>query len=48
MKKVLSKIGGLLIIYALIIIGVLLLNSRFRYINEIQSKNIDNNYIAMN
>ena len=48
MKKVLNKIGGLLIIYTIIVVGVLLLNSRFEHINEIQNSNIDNNYIAMN
>ena len=48
MKKTLTNIGGLILFYSVIIFGVLLLNLRFEHLNNIESKVIDNNYIAMN
>lgn len=41
MKNAVLNYGGLVIFYLVIIIGVLLLNMRFSYINEIQSLNND-------
>lgn len=48
MKKTLMNIGGLVLFYSVIVIGVLLLNLRFSYINEISTKNINETYMAMN
>lgn len=48
MKKTLNNIGGLILFYSVIVIGVLLLNMRFSYLNEVNTGNIDNSYIAMN
>ena len=48
MKNIIRNIGGLIAIYAIIVFGVLLLNLRFSYINEIQSNNESDTYIAMN
>lgn len=48
MKKTLTNIGGLLLFYAVIIIGVLFLNLRFAHLNS-NAKTIESeNYIAMN
>ena len=48
MKKTLTDIGGLILFYAVIIIGVLLLNLRFAHLNNSKIININENYIAMN
>lgn len=48
MKKTLKNFGGLVLFYSVIIIGVLLLNIRFSYLNEITGDNINETYIAMN
>ena len=48
MKKVLMNIGGLVLFYSVIIIGVLLLNIRFSYLNHVGSNGLGDTYIAMN
>lgn len=49
MKKKLMNVGGIILFYSVIIFGVLLLNLRFSYLNEINSENnINNSYLAMN
>lgn len=48
MKKTLNNIGGLILFYSVIVIGVLLLNMRFSYLNAVNTENIGNTYIAMN
>lgn len=47
MKKKLENVGGIILFYSVIVFGVLLLNLRFTYLNEINN-NINDNYIAMN
>ena len=44
MKKTLMNIGGIILLYLLIVVGVLLLNARFAYLNTINS---NNNYITL-
>lgn len=46
MKKNLMHFGGLILFYAVIIFGVLLLEIRFAYLNELQNNN--NNIVTMN
>lgn len=48
MKKTLVNFGGIILFYSVIIVGVLLLNMRFSYLNEINNNNLTENYIAMN
>lgn len=48
MKKTLMNIGGLILFYSVIIGGVLLLNMRFSYLNNLESEKINDTYIAMN
>ena len=43
MAKRLKDVGGLILFYTVIIVGVLLLNLRFAHINEIQNKNNSSN-----
>ena len=47
MKKKLVNVGGIILFYSVIVFGVLLLNLRFTYLNEINN-NVNENYIAMN
>lgn len=48
MKKTLTDIGGLILFYVVIIIGVLLLNLRFAHLNNLDNIDINDNCIAMN
>jgi len=48
MKKKLMDMGGLILFYSVIVIGVLLLNFRFSHLNNKNNENINNTYIAMN
>lgn len=48
MKKTLKNIGGLILFYSVIVFGVLLLNVRFEYLNEVDNEQNNNSYIAMN
>ena len=49
MKKKLLNLGGLVLFYTSIFMGVLLLNLRFTHINEIRNVNdVNEDYIAMN
>lgn len=48
MKKRLENVGGIILFYSVIVFGVLLLNLRFTYLNEINNNNVNDNYIAMN
>lgn len=48
MKKTLTDIGGLILFYVVIIIGVLLLNLRFAHLNNLENSKINENCIAMN
>lgn len=44
MNELMKKYGGLILFYAIIVIGVLMLNERFRYLNN-QSLINENNII---
>ncbi len=48
MKKILANVGGLLLFYSVIIIGVLILNQRFSYLNGLERANNNSVYITMN
>lgn len=48
MKKTLENIGGLILFYSVIVVGVLLLNIRFSHLNNITGDNLSETYIAMN
>lgn len=48
MKKTLSKFGGLILFYGVIIVGVLLLDLRFSYLNKEEVIDNSSNLIAMN
>ena len=48
MKKNLMNIGGIILFYSIIIVGIVLLNLRFSYLNSLNSNNLNNSYIAMN
>lgn len=48
MKKTILNYGGLILFYAVIIMGVLLLNMRFSYLNESTTVNYNEAYMAMN
>lgn len=40
MKKILVKYSGAILLYSAIILGVIILNARFKYLNEVD-KNIE-------
>lgn len=44
MKKMLKDFGGIILFYSVIILGVLLLNIRFSYLNKLDQ---NGKYIAM-
>jgi len=44
MSELIKKYGGLILFYTIIILGVLMLNERFRYLNN-QEHNRTNNII---
>lgn len=48
MKKRFLNYGGLILFYSVIIIGVLLLNLRFSYLNEETTVNYSEQYMAVN
>ena len=48
MKKTFVNVGGLVIFYTIIIVGVLLLNQRFSVLNDNIDSETNNYYIAMN
>ena len=48
MKKVVANMGGLIMFYSIIIIGVLLLNLRFSYLNSLNNSYNNETLIAMN
>lgn len=48
MKKTLENVGGIILFYSVIIIGVLLLNMRFEHLNNVNNNQINESYIAMN
>ena len=48
MKRTLKNYGGLILFYSVLIIGVMLLEMRFEYLNNLGKTNIDNNIVAMN
>ncbi len=45
MKRKLMSLGVLVLFYSSIVVGVLLLNTRFNYINNYEN---NNTYVAMN
>ncbi len=47
MEKKILNYGGLVLFYSVIILGVLLLNMRFSYLNQHDNLNPNNNYLAM-
>ena len=48
MKEKLIDIGGIMLFYFMIVLGVLLLNSRFNYVNNLDVLEKSETYIAMN
>ena len=38
MKKLINKYCGAILLYSVIIVGVVALNARFKYLNEIEMK----------
>ena len=48
MKKSIVNYGGLILFYAVILAGVLLLNLRFSYLNEKSTTNYSEAYMAVN
>lgn len=48
MKKNLLNYGGLILFYAVIIIGVIVLNARFSCLNESSNHMIDEDILAVN
>lgn len=48
MKNLLEQYGELILFYLVVIIGILLLNMRFTYLNNLENFQLDNNRIAMN
>ncbi len=44
MKKILNKYCGAIFLYSVIILGVFILNARFKYLNEINGKG-ENSYL---
>lgn len=48
MKKKFLEYGGLILFYSIIIMGVLLLNIRFSYLNEKTIVNYNEAYMAVN
>ena len=48
MKKNFLNYGGLILFYSVIIMGVLLLNMRFSYLNENTTVNYSEEYMAVN
>ncbi len=48
MKKSLVNIGGAILFYSVIVFGILLLNIRFKYLNDLEIEKNPNNYVAMN
>ncbi len=47
MNQLWKNYGGLILFYGVIIIGVILLNERFRYLNQINNQNVEENKIAI-
>ena len=48
MKKIMINYGGLIMFYLVIVVGVLLLNLRFSYLNENTTVNYSEEYMAVN
>lgn len=40
MNELMKKYGGLILFYGIIILGVIMLNERFRYLNSQETKSI--------
>lgn len=38
MNNVMKKYGGLILFYGIIIVGVIMLNARFRYLNNVNAE----------
>ena len=47
MNQLWKNYGGLILFYGVIIIGVILLNERFRYLNQISDQKLEENQIAL-
>lgn len=47
MNQLWKNYGGLILFYGVIIIGVILLNERFRYLNQINNQNVEETKIAI-
>ncbi len=45
MKKLLVNYGGIILFYSVLIFGVLLLNARFAYLNNLPTNVANNNII---
>ena len=47
MKKIMEKYSGVILLYTVIIVGVFVLNARFKYLNEMDEKGESSNIFAM-
>ena len=47
MKKIINKYSGALLLYSVIILGVFVLNARFKYLNKIEMKGDNSLVMAM-
>ncbi len=49
MNKLMKKYGGLILFYGIIVLGVLMLNERFRYLNnQTNYQNMEQNLVRYN
>ncbi len=47
MKKIVNKYNGAILLYSVIILGVFILNARFKYLNQIEMKGENSQVIAI-
>lgn len=48
MKKFMERNCGIILFYGIIVLGVLMLNFRFSYLNNNSNSEVHNNVIALN
>lgn len=48
MKKALENMGGYILFYIVVILGILLLNMRLNHLNNMNNIESYNNHVAMN
>lgn len=47
MKKILEKYSGAILLYSVIVLGVFILNARFKYLNQVDMKGESSQLVAM-